>query len=384
MNSKRYVSVICEYNPFHFGHEYQLKTLKNEFDGVICIMSGNIVQRGSVAVADKYLRAKAALSSGADLVLELPMPWCCSSARDFASAGVHIAKSVGSRFLAFGAEDDESLLLSIYNTTSSESFSERLKNLIKENKNLSYPQAFGLTVEEFLGQEAAEAAKKPNNILVLEYLASLSGTDMEPFFVRRDFSFKSSSDIRNAKSGEDMLMLLPYDSKNVFSEELGGDFPRDEKRLDSFFIGTLRRISLCGEASQGIYSVTEDLAQKILDASVKCSSIEETVRICSDKTYTSARIRRAINAIVFGITSKRVAEKPPYTCVLASNETGREILRSSKKNSSIDIVTKPVRALELCDKTKDAFLFSKSIEDVISLSAPVPPPANKGRSPYVI
>ena len=102
------VSVICEYNPFHFGHEYQLQTLKNRFEHIVCIMSGDIVQRGSVAVADKYLRAEAALNNGADLVLELPIPYCCSSARDFASAGVFIADAVGSDFLAFSAEDEKS------------------------------------------------------------------------------------------------------------------------------------------------------------------------------------------------------------------------------------------------------------------------------------
>lgn len=110
MNEKPFVSVICEYNPFHFGHMYQLEQLKKDFSAVVCILSGNIVQRGSVAAADKYLRAKAALNSGASLVLELPIPWCCSSARDFALAGVHISNALGSKYLAFGAEDNMEML----------------------------------------------------------------------------------------------------------------------------------------------------------------------------------------------------------------------------------------------------------------------------------
>ncbi|MBO4277044.1 MAG: nucleotidyltransferase family protein, partial [Clostridia bacterium] len=75
----RFAAVICEYNPFHRGHLYQLNRIKDSFDGVICVMSGDAVQRGDFAVAGKYLRARAALECGADLVLELPAPWCCAS-----------------------------------------------------------------------------------------------------------------------------------------------------------------------------------------------------------------------------------------------------------------------------------------------------------------
>ena len=87
--------IICEYNPFHFGHAYQIKNLKERFDTVVCILGGNISQRGEAAVSDRYIRAKAALQNGADLVVELPAPWCCASAREFAAGGVFLAKELG-------------------------------------------------------------------------------------------------------------------------------------------------------------------------------------------------------------------------------------------------------------------------------------------------
>ena len=93
--TKRVCGLICEYNPFHFGHEYQLKKLKEQFAAVVCILGGNLSQRGEVAVSDRYVRAKAALQSGADLVVELPAPWCCASAREFARGGVFLAKAMG-------------------------------------------------------------------------------------------------------------------------------------------------------------------------------------------------------------------------------------------------------------------------------------------------
>ena len=92
---RKTVAVICEYNPFHHGHRYQISHLKEKYDRVVGIMSGAFVQRGEVAVADKYRRAAAAVEGGMDLVVELPFPYCLSSGADFAMAGVRIAAALG-------------------------------------------------------------------------------------------------------------------------------------------------------------------------------------------------------------------------------------------------------------------------------------------------
>ncbi len=383
MSTKDFVSLICEYNPFHFGHYYQLSRLKEEFGAVVCIMSGNIVQRGSVAVADKYLRAKAAIASGADLVLELPIPWCCSSAKDFAAAGVHIANSIGGKVLAFGAEDDISVLEKIQNLFSTPNFHELLQNRVENNKNLSYPAAVTEIIRWQLGEEYAQAVGKPNNILGLEYLSAMKGRNMNAFVVKRNPEYKSSSSIRSLGKGDGMISELPEISKSVFKKELNKDFPRSIDKLDSFYIGTLRALAL-KDVQAEFYGVTKDLAQRLFRESFHYSTVESLVECCTDKIYTAARVRRAINSIVFGITSERVRRLPPYTCVLGLNEQGREILKSAKTLKKIQIVTKPVRAVEKGEEVKQAFLFAKSIEDIVGLSAPIPCPADLGRSPFVL
>ncbi len=383
MNAQPFVSVICEYNPFHYGHEYQIQQLKKEFESVVCIMSGNIVQRGTFAIADKYIRATAALNCGADLVLELPLPWCCASASDFARAGVFIAEAIGSDYLAFGAEDGTETLMKIREVASKKEFSDTVSRIIEENKNISYPNAFSTAISEFLGKEYAEAVKKPNNILANEYISSLSGRKTKPFVVRREQEFSSSSAIRAENDGGKMLSLIPEKSREAFENVYLTDFPRDMSKLDSFFIGTLRNIAHEGKAPENIYSAPEGLIQKILLASVKVSSFESLVTACTDKIYTSARVRRAVIALVFGITTDRVKQNPCYTQVLAANGRGREILKAVKNQKSIDIITKPVHALSLGNMTKEAFLFSKKIEDIVSLSSPVPTPANEGKSPVI-
>ena len=88
--------VICEFNPFHFGHLRLIEEAKREEgDRIICIMSGNFVQRGEIAVADRFTRADAALRCGADVVLELPVPFSFGSAEYFADAAVRIADGLG-------------------------------------------------------------------------------------------------------------------------------------------------------------------------------------------------------------------------------------------------------------------------------------------------
>lgn len=383
MNEKKYVSVICEYNPLHHGHLYQLNVFKDAFDGVICIMSGNVVQRGLVAVADKYIRAESALNCGADLVLELPFPWCCASATDFACAGVHIAENVGAHYLGFGAEDDISALEKINDLCQKSDFQQELFEKIENNK-LSYPQGFSALVCEHLGEEYAKIVEKPNNILGMEYLRALNGKNILPFAVKRNLDFLSSTQIRSFESPDKIIEQLPDGSAEVYKKEMGKGFVRDEKKLDSFFIGTLRRMRTIGDIQANLYSTPDDLVKKLVANSIKTDKVSELVNLCVDKKYTQARVRRGLLALTFGITTDKVKQMPPYTLVLAANEKGREILKKAKKISKIPIITKPVHALEQGMEAKKAFEFSKGIEDIIALSSPIYEFADMGKTPKII
>ena len=100
------IAIICEYNPFHCGHKYQIDKIRERFPGstIVAIMSGNITQRASFAMLDKYTRAKAAVSLGVNAVFELPYPFSSSNAEIFASSAVKIATEIGANYLCFGSE----------------------------------------------------------------------------------------------------------------------------------------------------------------------------------------------------------------------------------------------------------------------------------------
>ena len=86
------VGIVAEYNPFHNGHLYHLRETKRRFPdkAVVCVMSGNFVQRGEPALLPKSIRAAMAAESGADLVLELPVAFANAPAEIFAARAVSL------------------------------------------------------------------------------------------------------------------------------------------------------------------------------------------------------------------------------------------------------------------------------------------------------
>ena len=187
--------IISEYNPFHNGHKYQIKKLRemlSEDTAIVAVMSGNYTQRGEIAVADKLIRAKAALECGVNLVLELPFPFSMSSAEFFAKSGVKILGEIGVvDYLAFGSESgDINELSDIAAVMSSKEYELTLNTLSdnEENKDLGYPELCQLALSKVYGKEVSRDFFSPNNILAIEYIKAIStfGYSISPITVRRE------------------------------------------------------------------------------------------------------------------------------------------------------------------------------------------------------
>ena len=104
------LGIIAEFNPLHTGHEYLIEKLRRETGADFCIvvMSGDYVQRGEPAFFSKTLRTQAALLSGADLVLELPLSVSTGSAEYFAEGAVSLLDHPGCvTHLGFGSESGD-------------------------------------------------------------------------------------------------------------------------------------------------------------------------------------------------------------------------------------------------------------------------------------
>ena len=382
------VAVVCEYNPYHYGHKYQTELLSKEYETVVGIMSGDFVQRGEVAVADKYLRAAVAVDNGMNLILELPFPYCCLSARDFAFSAVQIAVSAGVDAMAFGAEagdDGKELLFEIAELIGRESFESDLKSTIKGQGGLSYARARALLVSEKLGLEAGEMLSKPNNILAVEYIraANILGSSLEIRVIKRESGFSSSSAIREKLfSGGGLEEEIPTAERFLSLSE--HEFPRRLKNAERAIFAVLR--SKTAEGLENIYGMDEGLACAILEGAEKTASLEELYTFCTGKVYTLSRVRRGVLCAVLGVTEFEAHQKPVFTLLLGADEKGCAFLAERRRDeTAFPIITKPAVVKSLSAEICQSFERGIKASAFAELCAPelLPAVSHYRKTPYI-
>ncbi len=370
----RSAGIICEYDPFHKGHEYQIKSLRESgVDTVVCLMSGNATQRGGLAVADKYTRAAAALASGADLVLELPFPYSSASAEYFAAAGVCLLDSLGVNELNFGSERGEmELLKSVAEVTATSEFDAAYRNMLEADPTVGTARAYADAYRELTGHELAGG---PNDILALSYIkaALRSRSELELTTVKRTgagFSetelraneYPSATALRRAFAMGDFDKAfegLPNGSARVYERAAEqGAFPTDMSKLDAAVLSFFR---LCDPASlENIAEASGGIAGRLCSSARTATSFEEMLERAATKRYTDARLRRAALFCLLGVTVDDLRTAPIYTTLLAADRRGREFL-SKHKNCGVRVVTKPsdapmCRQRELSERLDSLFV----------------------------
>ncbi|MBE7022754.1 MAG: nucleotidyltransferase family protein, partial [Ruminococcaceae bacterium] len=228
------MAVICEYNPFHNGHAYQLKIQKEALgcDAVLCLMSGHFVQRGEPALCDKWARAEMAISAGCDVVLELPAVYALRSAEGFADGAVSLLMALGIQgYLAFGSETAQIEQLSaVAELGLHEGFHAAVRKWLETG--ISYPQAYMRAAEEFLGEATAAVLNHPNDVLGVEYIRAIhrTGAGLVPAVLRREKGqhdshvaeggFLSATGIRRRLlEGEDVRAYMPESAHRILQRE---------------------------------------------------------------------------------------------------------------------------------------------------------------------
>ncbi len=345
--------VIAEYNPFHLGHEWQLRQMREAgVTHLAVVMSGNYVQRGEPAIYSKWVRARAAVESGADLVVELPTPHAMAPAADFARAGVAALARLGVDELWFGSEcgDLEALKETLELCIFAEQ-NEALQQTLAEGNG--FPKARELVLQKLFGDDRLDILRGPNNLLGLEYLraAQSSGTRMMCKTHTRqgaqhdgspEGDFASASWIREQirTNGLDAAKAyLPVRAYRLdHAEELSGSGPTDAKKLDLLLLGALSQTD--EETLLSIAGVGEGLENRILKETATCQTLEECVTAISSRRYTKARIRRILMNLLLGIRAGEYPKTPQYLRILAMNERGMEILRHAKSLDTMPVLPK--------------------------------------------
>lgn len=355
------VAVITEYNPFHKGHGIQINKIKELFGEdvrIICIMSGNTVQRGEVALYDKYLRAKAAVMHGASAVFELPFPYSSSCAEIFACAGVYIAKALGGMdALVFGSETgDIKVLERVSDRISSKEFERALEEISKTNKALPYPRRRQAAYELLYGEELLNGA---NDILAVEYIKAIKNIapEITPVTYKRQEGFSAGAtrqEIRHSGTSSGLTEV----GREIFE----GAPHTDSVRLGQLLLQDLRRAEM--SRVQGVFDMPRDLGMKMKQESLACADYEEFIQAMKGAGYTDARIRRELLYLWCGVED--IGKTPEYTTVLALDERGREYISSIRKTKTVPVITKPA---DYKDMTKDvvaAFELAKRADHLFA------------------
>lgn len=254
----RIAVIIAEYNPFHNGHAYHIaQTRKNGATHIAVVMSGNFVQRGEPAFLEKHVRARAALSGGADLVLELPLAFACAPAQRFGLGAVYVAEKMGCvDMLSFGSESgDTARLEQAAAVLDTPQFREALARELESGA--PYPQAVSRAMER-CGSGFAGLTASPNDTLALEYLRALRqlGSKIRPMAVRRAFvehdaeeaadGFASASRLRALAQPEKIAAYVPEEAAQLYRAELESGHTPDPQRLDAAVLGVLRPAAKSG------------------------------------------------------------------------------------------------------------------------------------------
>lgn len=329
--------IICEYNPFHLGHRKQfdiIRQRKGEAEAIVCLMSGDFVQRGHPAIIDKTLRAKAAVSCGADLVFELPVTAALSSAEGFAARGVEILSSF-CHSLCFGAEsDDSAALLATAGALLSDEFPPLLRAQL--DKGLSFPAARQAALEE-MGLDGA-LVTQPNNILAIEYCKAILSqhSPMAPFPILRQGSYHDAAPDRENPSATAVraLMTGSHDWKSCVPAPAQAIF--EGATLHTLSAGEraiLARLRTMDDAEfEALPYGSEGLWRKLMHAARRESTLEDILIAVKSKRYTRTRLDRMVMCAFLGLTEADLCVPAPYTRVLALNDRGREILKKARQS----------------------------------------------------
>ncbi|MBE6543977.1 MAG: nucleotidyltransferase family protein [Ruminococcaceae bacterium] len=330
------VAIITEYNPFHRGHGLQLEKIRELYGEarIIAIMSGNTVQRGEVALFDKYLRAEAAIRCGVSAVFEIPFPYSCACAEIFAGAGVSISNSLGGiDALVFGSEcGDIEALTKMSRNLQSEEFQKALCDFSKENRSMPYPKRRQTVYEGLYGKGSFSSGS--NDILGIEYINALSqqGSGITAVTYKREAGYTAKAARSAVREGRGVLELGEI-CRHVFE----GKPHTDSLRAGELMLQAVKREGY--KKADEIFDMPTDLWAKMKDASMSARSFSDFTERMKGSGYTDARIRRGLMYLWCGV--EKISDMPKYTTLLGADNRGREYLSAIRKNKEIEVLTKP-------------------------------------------
>ena len=365
------VGIIAEFNPLHTGHKRLIDYAKTLGDTVACVISGNFVQRGDVAIISKRQRAKLALLCGVDIVAELPVLWSMSTAQNFALGGVWQLYNLGCDKIVFGSEcGNIDALINAADVLNSDGFFEMVTQKAKS----------GVTFAVAREQTAAEMGvdftllRGANNNLGIEYILAAKKLNLPIEFhtIKRlgaghdsseiDDGFVSSSFIR-----EELLKgnigyterFMPREIRGIINPEHIADI----KRLENAILYSVRTKTT--DDFKNLPDISEGLENKIYFSARVATSLDELYNMIKTKRYTMARVRRLVLSAFLKLDNQFFMTTPPYVRVFGFSNQG--VMHLKKPQGIIPAVTRSLQIKQLGEDAQKVFETECRATDVYNL-----------------
>ena len=336
------IGIVCEYDPFHNGHKYQIEKIKEKYkDSLnIAIMSSSFTQRGNLSIVNKWNKSKSALLNGIDIVIELPYIYSTQSSDIFAHYALFYLNKLKIDTICFGSESSNKEML--INNAKIQLYNDEFNILVQKymKEGINYPTALNKSLTQLGGSSINEA----NDLLALSYIKEilLNNYNIDIYNIKRTNNYHdlssndniiSSSNIRNKlQNNEDISKYIPENTNNLITYH---NYTNKYFELLKYKINT-------EEDLEKYLDVDEGLSVRIKKYINISSNLEELIQNIKTKRYTYNKINRMLNHILCSYTKdeKEKFIKPEYIRVLGFSKNGKKYLNKTKKDLDIDILNK--------------------------------------------
>ena len=368
------IGIVAEYNPFHNGHLYQIRKIREIFgkDVFIAVVgSGDFVQRGEISFLDKWEKTQVNLECGVNLVTELPLYYSIQNAEIFSKMATRILDYLGMDIQVFGAEEENiEVLQKVLDLQKRQDYKDKLMGYMKKGNSYSTSQRLALKEYELDG------IVKSNNILALEYMREIekSNLGIKPFIVKREISeyneekvekereeFASASFLRNElekilkefcgdknlkskklilEKLEKIQKFVPEKSFEIILENLefkiknGINFQKLKEEI--FKIVKYKILTEKKEKIMEIYDINCEIYARIYKGAEISKNYREFLENTKSRNLSNRRVERIILNILLNIKAGMMDFEINYVRILGFDKKGQEYLKKIRENNNFE------------------------------------------------
>ena len=362
------IGIVCEYNPFHNGHMYQINEIKKKYKDsiIIVVCSSSFTQRGNLSLLNKWDKTKIALLNNVDIVLELPYVYTVQSSDIFAEFAIKILNELKIDTLIFGSESNNlnELITSAKVQLNNTNFNTLVQKYLKDGIN--YPTALNNALKDL----KCSPINTPNDLLGISYIKTI----LENNYNIKIDTIKRTNDYHDINSNDEIVSASNIRNKILNNEDYKHMVPsityeilKNKKQNNKYF--EYLKYKIISEDNLDKYlDVDEGLSTRIKESINKSNNLEELIQNIKTKRYTYNKISRMLNHILCSFTKeeKNNTKDLEYLRILGFSNIGKDYLNKIKKDITIPILNKYDTSYEVLKiEKRDSEIYSLIYEDIM-------------------